>query len=82
MVHAATRPRRALPLPSLQLAVQCDVVVVGSGAGGGVAAANLAAAGLRVVVLEKNGFVPARDMTLQASPALVRRGGKHGGAPG
>ncbi|EFN52938.1 hypothetical protein CHLNCDRAFT_137296 [Chlorella variabilis] len=55
---------------SAALAVQCDVVVVGSGAGGGVAAANLAAAGLRVVVLEKNGFVPARDMTLQASPAL------------
>ena len=49
------------------LVVKCDAVVVGSGAGGGGAAAQLAAAGLRVVVLEKAGFVAAQDMTLRVS---------------
>jgi choline dehydrogenase-like flavoprotein len=45
------------------LRVDCDVVVVGSGAGGATMAAELAAAGVDVVVVEEGGYHPTASFT-------------------
>jgi choline dehydrogenase-like flavoprotein len=57
---------------------RCDVVVVGSGAGGAAAARVLAEAGLEVVVVEEGEHHDARDFTtdpLHALRTLYRDGG-------
>ncbi|MGZ5324063.1 MAG: GMC family oxidoreductase N-terminal domain-containing protein [Solirubrobacterales bacterium] len=56
----------------------CDVAIVGSGAGGAVAAAVLAEAGLDVLVLESGPYVSHRDYppdTLRGLPLMYRDGG-------
>ncbi len=72
------------------LSLDCDVVVVGSGAGGMVAATVLAESGLRVIVLEEGKHVPAnvhgRMRQSQSLRHLWREGGMSvafglGGAP-
>jgi choline dehydrogenase-like flavoprotein len=58
--------------------LSADAVVVGSGAGGGVIAAELAAAGLSVVVLEAGGYFDgesAIQYEVLAAPNVFYRGG-------
>jgi choline dehydrogenase-like flavoprotein len=57
-------PKRIRTLPvGGDLALTADAVVVGSGAGGGVVAAELAAAGKDVLVIEKGGYYNESDFT-------------------
>lgn len=59
---APDAPKKLEPLSIEQdEALGCDVVVVGSGAGGGCVAAGLAEAGLDVVVLEKGNYNSESD---------------------
>ncbi len=72
-------PRTIRPLlPDDGAVLQADVVVVGSGAGGGVIAGELATAGLDVVVLESGGYFDQADFNqyeLWAYENLYLRGG-------
>jgi len=61
-----------------ELTVEADVVVVGSGAGGGVIAGTLAQSGLHVVVVEAGGYFDESDfnmLELWAYQNLYYRGG-------
>jgi choline dehydrogenase-like flavoprotein len=72
------RPLRPLVPEGGELTLDADVVVVGSGAGGGVIAGTLAAGGSHVVVLEAGGYFDRADfnmLELWAFQNLYYRGG-------
>jgi choline dehydrogenase-like flavoprotein len=55
-----------------ELVLGCDVLVVGSGPGGAVAAKELAEAGLDVILLEEGPPFGVKDFTLEAGEAMQR----------
>lgn len=90
VLRVATREQRLLvppPAPTVlhdaaaDLAgerIAADVIVIGSGAGGAVAAARLAEAGLEVVVLEQGPLVTHDEMTEDEATATARMYGDGG----
>jgi choline dehydrogenase-like flavoprotein len=73
---APTPPTSDAPRPitpyriSGNTTLEADAVVIGSGAGGGVVAGELAMAGKSVIVLEKGGYNNEADFTLQEAEAM------------
>lgn len=68
--HSSSRKRRATD-DIIDAIVEVDVLVIGSGAGGGVAASVLGEAGLRVLVVEKGSYLHPEDIPRADDEALL-----------
>lgn len=55
--------KTAADITAAQLDLDADVVIIGSGAGGGINAYELAKAGKKVIVLEAGPYVPSEKFT-------------------
>jgi choline dehydrogenase-like flavoprotein len=67
-------PQKALQVTAIDrdTTLSCDVVIVGSGAGGGAAAGVLAGAGLDVIVIESGGYYDDQDFDGSELGAITR----------
>lgn len=70
---------QAADIKQRTLNLKADAVVVGSGAGGGIAAYELAAQGKKVVVLEAGPYVPSEKFTEMMAIAMATLYQDHGG---
>jgi len=61
-----------------QETIEYDCVIIGSGAGGSVAAANLAEAGYSVLIVEKGSYVQQHDISQREAEALDTMYERHG----
>ncbi len=80
-LHEGTRPPGVFTRHDIygDTVIDCDVVIVGSGAGGSPIAAELAESGFDVVVLEEGSYYSTRDFTADTS-AMIRQLYRDGGA--
>ena len=78
-MNTSVRPNIIVPDNSnTLLRLDCDVVVVGSGAGGATAAATLAESGLDVICLEEGGYYPTAEYSADVAQMfgkVLRNGG-------
>ncbi len=79
--HARKRPDNVFGRSDLKAdtLLSCDVVIVGSGAGGSTAAAEFSEAGYDVIVLEEGSYYDTSDFTANATD-MIRKMYRGGGA--
>ena len=70
---------QAKDVGAAELSLRADAVVIGSGAGGAVAAYELARKGLDVLILEAGPYVPSTEFSEDFNDSLERLYQDHGG---